>query len=57
MRVETRLELELRCECGRVWGAGWREGRPLVAAGPPFLRGPKPSALSNLAYHLKQTMS
>ena len=54
MRVETRLELELRCECGRVWGAGWREGRPLVAAGPPFLRGPKPSALSNLAYHLSK---
>ena len=48
MRIETRLGLELCGGCGRVWGAGRSEGRPLVAAAPPFLRGPKPSALSNL---------
>ena len=41
MRVETRLGLELRGGCGWVWGAGRSEGRPLVAAAPPFLRGPK----------------
>ena len=48
MWVETRLGLELRGGCGWVWGAGRSEVRPLVAAAPPFLRGPKPSALSNL---------
>lgn len=54
MRVETRLGLELRGGCGRVWGAGRSEGRLLVAAAPPFLSGPKPSAVSNLAYHLSK---